>query len=112
MATKTRPWHPVARVADWPVARGRQKNTRPALRRTIGKVFLGTRVLSENGTRPNAVQIVARNVSRFLELLPPLWVLGFLVVLSRNRQRLGDIFARTVVVRGVKPAPKNPEAGD
>jgi uncharacterized RDD family membrane protein YckC len=81
-------------------------------RRTIGKVLLGTRVLSENGTMPNAVQIVVRNVFRFLELMPPLWVLGFLVVLSRNRQRLGDIFARTVVVRGVRPAPKNPEAGD
>jgi uncharacterized RDD family membrane protein YckC len=42
---------------------------------------------------------VVRNVLRCLELMPPFWVLGFVVVLSRNRQRVGDIFARTIVVR-------------
>lgn len=71
--------------------------------RTIGKVLLGTRVLSEAAVPATPVQIVVRNALRLLELMPPLWVLGFLVVLSRNRQRLGDIFARTLVVRRARP---------
>ncbi len=75
--------------------------------RTVGKVLTGTRVMSETGQPPTAPQIVVRNVLRFAELLPPLWVLGFLIVLSRNRQRAGDIFARTLVVRRAKP-PESP----
>ncbi len=74
--------------------------------RTLGKVLAGTRILSERGTPPTMLQIVARNALRTVELLPPLWLLGFLVVLSRNRQRLGDIFARTLVVRSVRPPDK------
>jgi uncharacterized RDD family membrane protein YckC len=70
--------------------------------RTVGKVLTGTRLLSEGGTPPGPGQIVVRNLFRFLEMMPPLWILGFLVVLSRNRQRLGDIFARTVVIRRVR----------
>ncbi len=70
-------------------------------RRTIGKVLTGTRVVGEQHVEPTVFQVIARNVLRFIELLPVLWVLGFLVVLSRNRQRAGDIFARTLVVRGV-----------
>jgi uncharacterized RDD family membrane protein YckC len=72
------------------------------LGRTIGKFLTGTRVVNDNGERARAGQILMRNGVRLLELIPPLWVLGFLVVLSRNRQRLGDIFGRTVVVRRVR----------
>ncbi len=70
-----------------------------ATRRTLGKVLLGTRVISERLAPASAMQIVVRNISRFVELLPPLWVLLFLLVLSRNHQRTGDIFARTIVIR-------------
>lgn len=70
--------------------------------RTVGKMVMGTRVMSEQGTPASAWSILARNAFRFLELMPPFWLLGFLVVLSRNRQRLGDIFARTLVVRRVR----------
>lgn len=69
------------------------------LQRTLGKLVLGTRVVTETGAAPSAAQVVGRNVMRFMELQPPLWMLGFLVLLSRNRQRAGDIFARTVTVR-------------
>jgi len=68
-------------------------------RRTVGKVLSGVRVLSETGARPTLWQTLARNALRPLELMPQFWVLGLLILLSRNRQRLGDIFARTVVVR-------------
>jgi uncharacterized RDD family membrane protein YckC len=73
--------------------------------RTIGKVLTGTRVMAESAGRASVGQIVVRNFFRFLELQPPLWVLIFLLVLSRNRQRVGDIFARTVVLRRVTPKP-------
>lgn len=72
-------------------------------RRTVGKLLTGTRVLTESGARPTVAAVITRNLFRFIEMMPPLWVLGFLVVLSRNRQRLGDIFARTVVVRAARP---------
>ncbi len=70
-----------------------------ATRRSLGKLLVGTRILSESAAPPAWGQTVIRNLLRLVEMLPPLWVLSLLVVLSRNRQRLGDIFARTVVVR-------------
>jgi len=80
-------------------------------RRTIGKVLVGTHVLSESGSVPNLRQVLVRNGLRLLELQPPLWILGFLVVLSRNRQRVGDLFARTVVIRHAKTTERGgPEA--
>lgn len=72
--------------------------------RTVGKLLLGVRLLSETGEAPRPLQILIRNASRLLELLPPLWVLGFLALLTRNRQRVGDIFARTVAVRRTSDA--------
>lgn len=82
--------------------------------RTMGKLLTGTRLLAETGVPADARQIVIRNLLRFLELQPPMWVLGFLVLLSRNRQRVGDIFARTVVVRRalVPPPPSAPPPTD
>jgi len=79
------------------------------VRRTAGKALMGTHLLSETGQPLTRTQLLIRNAFRYLELLPPLWVLSFLVVLTRNRQRLGDIFARTIVVRR---APVQPPADD
>jgi uncharacterized RDD family membrane protein YckC len=67
--------------------------------RTVGKTLLGLRISSEAGTTASKAQIAGRNALRLLELLPQFWIFAALVVLSRNRQRLGDIFARTIVVR-------------
>lgn len=79
--------------------------------RTVGKVLLRCQLLSESGGRPAFWQILARNALRLLELMPPFWVFAMLVVLSRNRQRLGDIFARTVVVRRVRRADRSTGRG-
>ena len=68
-------------------------------RRTAGKALLRVYLISENGDRPGIGQIVARNLMRLIELTPQFWVFMLLVLLSRNRQRLGDIFARTLAVR-------------
>jgi uncharacterized RDD family membrane protein YckC len=80
--------------------------------RTVGKVLLGVRVLSETGRRATLLQVLIRNGSRLLELLPPLWVLGFLALLTRNRQRVGDVFARTVAVRRLRSDAGTPPAPD
>ena len=70
-----------------------------AARRTIGKLIMRIHLMGEAGRRATVAQVLVRNVFRLLELTPPLWALNFLAVLTRNRQRLGDLFARTVVVR-------------
>jgi uncharacterized RDD family membrane protein YckC len=73
------------------------------VRRSLGKMLTGVHLLSDTGTPPAAWQILLRNLTRFVELLPQFWVLALLMVISRNRQRLGDVFARTVAVRYVAP---------
>lgn len=78
------------------------------LRRTPGKMLLGTRVIADTGAAPAVWQVALRSVMRIVELLPQFWLLGFLIVLSRNRQRLGDIFARTIVVRTAGPDESRP----
>lgn len=80
------------------------------LRRTPGKYFTRVFLLSESGAPPGAGQIVGRNLTRLIELTPQLWVFLVLVVFSRNRQRLGDIFARTVAVRTL-PRGAPPDSG-
>jgi len=70
-------------------------------RRSLGKMLTGVHVLSDEGTPPATWQILVRNLTRLVELLPQFWVLALLMVISRNRQRLGDVFARTVAVRYV-----------
>ena len=79
--------------------------------RTVGKVLFGERLLSERGTPPRAWQVIVRNAVRPIELLPQFWVFAMLVLVSRNRQRMGDIFAWTVVVRGRRLGPEVPRGG-
>ena len=68
--------------------------------RTFGKMLLNLSVLSETGAKPSSGQIFVRSITRLIELLPQFWVFVLLVPLSRNRQRMGDIFARSIVVKG------------
>lgn len=70
--------------------------------RTIGKVLMQMWVTHESGARPAVWQVLVRNVLRPIELLPPLWALLLLVVLTPRRQRLGDLFARTILVRRMR----------
>jgi uncharacterized RDD family membrane protein YckC len=67
---------------------------------TIGKRVLGLRVIDAHGGRLDPSQIVLRNLLRVVDSLPVLYLLGGIVsVLHPRNQRLGDIAARTVVVR-------------
>ncbi len=67
---------------------------------TPGKRLLGCRVLSETLEKAGPMQIAIRNVARMIELEPFLKIWPFMIVafITRNRQRMGDLLARTIVV--------------
>jgi uncharacterized RDD family membrane protein YckC len=75
---------------------------------TIGKALLRMRVTGDQAQRATLAQLAQRNVMKVVELL---WDLGGMPVLliwpliSPSRQRLGDLFARTLVVTGT-PIPQ------
>lgn len=68
--------------------------------RTPGKRLLGCSVVAESLEPPTRMQIVVRNLARLLELEPHLhlWPFVLIIFLTRNRQRVGDLLARTLVV--------------
>jgi uncharacterized RDD family membrane protein YckC len=67
---------------------------------TIGKRLLGLRVVEASGLRLRPSQVVVRNIMRFIDLLPGLYLVGGVsCILSRRRQRLGDLAAGTIVIR-------------
>jgi len=74
--------------------------------RTIGKLLFQCRVVAERGVRASAGQIFVRNAMRLIEMMPQFWIFAVLVILSRNRQRIGDVFAQTVVIRPAAPWPR------
>jgi uncharacterized RDD family membrane protein YckC len=66
---------------------------------TLGKRLLRLRVGDVNGLHLQLSQIVIRNLLRFVDSLPILYLVGGLTCLvSRRSQRLGDIVANTIVV--------------
>jgi uncharacterized RDD family membrane protein YckC len=70
--------------------------------RTIGKLLLGIVVVRFDGGRTRFWQILVRTLLRVVEVNPVLFgalPAGVLVLVSPNRQRLGDRLAGTVVVR-------------
>ncbi len=69
---------------------------------TPGKRIMGCRVVSETGAPAAKSRIVIRNLLKILEFYPQLIPTLILVLLTRSRQRLGDLLARTIVV---EPAP-------
>jgi uncharacterized RDD family membrane protein YckC len=66
---------------------------------TLGKRLLRLRVMDEQGLRLQFSQIVIRNLLRFIDSLPVLYLVGGMACLFNKRaQRLGDFAANTVVV--------------
>lgn len=83
---------------------------------TPGKYFFGCRVLSVTGDRPRPRQIVVRNIVRTIMvgigspgLIITLMMMG---MLSRNRQRVGDLMAGTIVVEDGMPEEQQPPPTD
>lgn len=67
---------------------------------TPGKILLRSMVRLENLEKPGFLQVVVRNITKLLELEPALRIWPFMLVIffTRNRQRVGDLLARTIVV--------------
>jgi uncharacterized RDD family membrane protein YckC len=83
---------------------------------TPGKLLFGLRVMGTQMARPLPRQIVWRNALRVIEvgLGQPGWIvtLMMLVLVSRNRQRLGDILGGTIVVMRGLAQPQPQDNGD
>jgi uncharacterized RDD family membrane protein YckC len=66
---------------------------------SLGKMFTGLCVVRVDGRPLGVGSIVVRNLLRFVDVLPGLYLIGgFLVLLTGSNQRLGDLLAGTTVV--------------
>jgi uncharacterized RDD family membrane protein YckC len=66
---------------------------------TVGKRFFRLRVMDADGLRLQFHQVLMRNLVRFADMLPFMYLVGGLACLiSRKAQRLGDLAAGTIVV--------------
>lgn len=73
------------------------------LRTTPGKMAVHCRVANEQGLHCTTSQVLTRNAMRIVELFPlfQMWPTLILMLFLRNRQRLGDLVARTIVIERV-----------
>ena len=71
--------------------------------RTLGKVALGLRVVSIDGSPAPTTALVTRNVLRVIDV-GIFFIPLLLVLLFPLRQRVGDVAAGTLVIRGEIPA--------
>lgn len=70
---------------------------------TVGKRLFKLRVIDEQGLRLQFAQVVIRNLLRFVDALPVLYLVGGIAcLLSKQSQRLGDFAANTIVIRTPK----------
>ena len=62
---------------------------------TIGKRIFNFKVITTNGGSPTVYQILIRN---FLRVIDHIFLIGgVIVVLSKRKQRLGDLLSKTMV---------------
>jgi uncharacterized RDD family membrane protein YckC len=68
---------------------------------TLGKQAVGIRVVDEVSQRPPPIaQAFLRNILRIIDWLPFLYIIGLILVETQpNKKRLGDIVARTLVIK-------------
>jgi uncharacterized RDD family membrane protein YckC len=67
---------------------------------TPGKRLLKLRVIREDGRPITLWEAIARNLIRIFDLFPGLYSIGLISIFLNNRdQRVGDMFAGTVVIR-------------
>jgi uncharacterized RDD family membrane protein YckC len=71
---------------------------------TLGKVVAGARVVGADGGGMDFRRSLIRNLLRLIDGLGVYVVAAFAVLLTKRRQRLGDLAAGTVVVRHDYPA--------
>ena len=80
---------------------------------TPGKRILRCRVVTEQGQPCRLLAILLRNLMRLVEMFPAFDFMPaiVLILVTRNRQRLGDLVARTVVIQQLAP-PSTTEHSD
>jgi len=67
---------------------------------TVGKMIFRVRIVKEDGRPCGLGAAVVRNLLRFIDGLPALYLIGAILIMrSNNKQRLGDRVAKTVVVK-------------
>lgn len=78
--------------------------------RTVGKMLLGLRVIRVGGGPVGFWSSLLRNVLRFVDFLPSVYLVGCILILTTERnQRLGDLAGSTLVIReriGAAPDPR------
>ena len=84
---------------------------------TIGKRVMKLRVVRVDGSRLGAGPVALRNLVRFIDAFPVLYIVGAIVLFTfgNKRQRLGDMAAKTAVVADDAPEPPDrppPAASD
>ncbi|WP_199509365.1 RDD family protein [Nucisporomicrobium flavum] len=68
--------------------------------RTVGKLITGIRVVdAETGGRPGLLSGFVRTLARLIDGIAGYLVALIIVVNSKNRRRLGDMAAKTLVIR-------------
>jgi uncharacterized RDD family membrane protein YckC len=68
--------------------------------RTVGKLAFRLQVIDADGFKLKPEQVIVRNLLRFVDTFPMLYLFGGICAFYSSRgQRLGDIAARTVVTR-------------
>ena len=77
---------------------------------TIGKTLLKLRVVEKTGDPCSFAGSFKRNILRFVDWLPALYILAAVIIsVSHERQRLGDIVAKTIVTiaptKDINPPP-------
>jgi len=67
---------------------------------TLGKKILKIRVVDFNGKNPSFLRALLRNLFRLIDFLPVFYMLGIILILAtKNKQRLGDLIAKTMVIK-------------
>lgn len=68
--------------------------------RTPGKAMFGIRVTTVDGSALTLSAVTLRTLMRLIDFLPAVYAIGAIAILvSSHNQRLGDLVARTVVIR-------------
>ncbi len=81
---------------------------------TLGKLFMQVQVVNRTGGRINLPTSLVRNILRIVDAFPFLvpYLVGLLVVAaSKNKQRVGDMAAGTLVIAGHQLLEQPSEAG-
>jgi uncharacterized RDD family membrane protein YckC len=70
------------------------------LRQTAGKLVMGLEVVSADGAPLTAGRVFLRTILRLVDGLPFLYLVGLITIAaSKDQQRIGDMAAKTLVVR-------------